>query len=1517
MKGNFFKKWLSTSVVILLCLCCVMSNVFAIDTTDTNNNVGTETTTTNSVSDYETFLSLIKTLEVYAQEFVSQNTSEDANALMIKYIRSGVEDYTSDSWEILAGSENTDFRDYVSTQDTVNGTNVSALRSLELITLPNGNVAEFGHMFGTMDISYYAIVQGTSEEVALARADMGGWAGDVCDLMLLTQGQVNGDVESMTETIRNDYFGLDVEDAESFGQQDIYGDLDAFYFITQLKTEEKSLSSLIEEYYTSELSDIDRAQYFLENRFNNTLSQTGIRDAVYNTYSGNVLISTLEASRSLSEETDLRTACCYAFADYLYNLAGSEEDSENTGTVTDPENPETTDNPYYSVFSSSSTTIAPGVEHNTTYALTADDKQIVYYTATVDVTRDDVDVYANYANNDGSTWAMARVTDQMAAAQAKHSNPNDPDNYIENYNTVLGVNADFYNMSTGQPSGALVMEGVEYHGVGSENFFAILDDGTAIIGSGSEYASYKNRIQEAVGGSNFLVKDGEISVTATENYYNNRASRTCVGITEDGKVVLMVLDGRQEPFSAGGSAIEIAQIMYDAGCVTAINLDGGGSTTYAAKPEGSDTVEVVNRPSDGYERSVSSSLMVVSTAVVSNEFDHALLETETDYLTVGSNLDITINGVSSTGNAADVPENAKLTVVDSTMGIIEGNTFTALKTGTTEIQLVVDGKVVGTKILNIVVPDTLIFTEDKMDVVYGIEETLPLTATYNGNPVKINQANVEFVLSSPTAGTMNGFNFTADETSGIRNLTITARVASDYSISDSIVLSLYSKDEAIFDFDSAMYGNRNLSWNREVSNSTTYDNITYFVNNVDENMMAEYTFAIDMQSVTIPEQLEALVGMVAGGDLESATAWNLLLQLAERISTLTEVKAVVQFDKDVVVDYSNLKVVNDYFELRNVELDEETNTLTVNCGWIKQSEAIPSETATPIVILSGVKLTPKDDASWDENNCLTVVNNGAINYDIYLRAGTLYSMASQASFQQQYGIYPFINPDNSSERGGHFANEFITFDDTYTLDKSVKNGWYELGGNVYHYKDNQVLTGIQCLPGYGDEENNYYYDLGEEGIYKGKLTGLFELDGKKYYAINGILQTSWRMITNSDGEDEYYYFDRKTYAAVNGAQTISGYDYDFENYVLVEGDWITSNKGIQYVWAGHMMRNEWFTVDSKQYFAYADTYLATGITKTLNHERTGEEVYVFDENGVWLEDLSGFYDYEGKTYLVDQGVRVAYPGLVFVDGDYYYFNSSNTMVKGKDYFISKTNDLLPQTTYKFGDDGKLIFPDTSLNGIVKETEDTWYYYVDGEKTYAGLIQIDGDYYYVNSSFQVIHDRNYFISKNNGLLPQSTYTFDSEGKIVLPDKTLNGIVKETDDTWYYYVDGVKTYAGLIQIDDDYYYVNSSFQVIHDRNYFISKNNGLLSQATYTFDSEGKIVLPDKTLNGIVKETDDTWYYYVDGVKTYAGLILIDGNYYYVNSLFQVIHDRSYYISKTNNLLPQASYTFDSEGKMVIE
>ncbi len=277
---------------------------------------------------------------------------------------------------------------------------------------------------------------------------------------------------------------------------------------------------------------------------------------------------------------------------------------------------------------------------------------------------------------------------------------------------------------------------------------------------------------------------------------------------------------------------------------------------------------------------------------------------------------------------------------------------------------------------------------------------------------------------------------------------------------------------------------------------------------------------------------------------------------------------------------------------------------------------------------------------------------------------------------------------------------------------------------------------------------------------------------------------------------------------------------------------------------------------------------------------------------------------EDTWYYYVNGSKT-YAGLIEIDGDYYYVRTNCEVVHDCEYYISKTNDLMSQGYYTFDEEGKMVL----LNGIVKETEDTWYYYVDNAKTYAGLIEIDADYYYVRSNFQVVHDATYYVSKTNGLMDAGYYTFDSDGKMVV----LNGIVQETEDTWYYYVNGSKTYAGLIEIDGDYYYVRTNCEVVHDCEYYISKTNDLMSQGYYTFDEEGKMVL----LNGIVKESDDTWYYYVDNAKVYAGLIEIDGDYYYVNSSFKVIHDCEYCVSKTNDLMPQGKYTFDSEGKMVVE
>ena len=1258
------------------------------------------------VEDYATFLASLKTLEGYAADYAAVNTKEDPVLLVINYVRTGVERYTEGLWSTMCGEEKTEFVAYVAEQDAANGTEVAALRNLYMFTLPNGDTVEFEHMFGTMNMSYITTNVNTH--------DLGGWAGDLCDLMGYANGKASGDtIEALTQDVRQNYLGVDEHDA--FGMLDIYGDLDAFYFIKQLKAyaakgETVTLSQLMEERFTETMTDKDRAEFFLHKRFSGLLTKESVREACYNAYVNNVSLSVLEADYGLEDVDDLRMACCYAFADYLYDLAGDtltgevEETTAPTEESTPDETTEATEggeteetdptNPYYSVFSTTNSTLAPGVEQTIKYAFTADDKQIVYYVATADINRSDVSVHANYKNNVGSEWGMARLTDQMASAQERHTNPEDSDLYIENYNVIAGVNADFFNMSNGAPSGALVMEGVTYHGAGSENFFAILKDGTPVIGRNSEWSTYADQVQEAVGGSIFLVENGEIVASSGSSYYTGRASRTCVGITADGKVVLMVMDGRQEPFSAGGTMYEIAQVMLEAGCVTALNLDGGGSTTYAAKAEGSDSVSVISRPSDGFERSISSSLMIVSTAKISYEFDHALIETDYDYLTKGTSLELSAIGVSSSGYNADIPENAVWQVSDESIGTISNGVFTAIAEGEVEVQMAVDGVVVGSKTLRVVVPDSLRFESETLNAVYGIPIELPLQAFFNGNPVAFTvETDMTIAAEIESAGTFDGLTFTGNEASGIRTVMAGAVLNADSNVMGTIQIDLYREDEAIFDFDTATNGDRILAWNREVTNSTLEGTSFYHAVNPEETMEVSYVFALDMEAIEIPEELQDIVYMLPNGDNPNATAWDFLLQLAERVSVLTEVKVEAVFDSSLDVDISELTISNDYFRMESATLDEATNTVTVKARWIDQTQAIDPATANPICILSGIKAVPKD-GSWDANGQIAVVNSGEVTYDIYLRANALYNFALKEENQEKFNLKPFVNEDvlddtGEYEKGGSYSSTYTTFEDTFTLDKINRNGWYMVDEFPAYYINNEPVSGLHKVPGYEDPENQYIYYFNEDGTKDYGVSGPVVLEGDGiYFAVNGELRSGWNTASSAEGEI-YYYFDPVTYKAVDGEQTIDGYDYIFEDCQLIRGEVVKDSNGTRYMWAGTWKTQSWVNIDGNISYCQWSGYFVTGRMKLYSPEGV-YTYYVFDDDGVWMQDYTNFYEEDGKMYFIQNGIFLEYPGIVLYEGEYFYITSTNVLVKNCNYWTSKGNGYYPDGSYTFGERGELI-----------------------------------------------------------------------------------------------------------------------------------------------------------------------------------------------------------------------------------
>ena len=115
-------------------------------------------------------------------------------------------------------------------------------------------------------------------------------------------------------------------------------------------------------------------------------------------------------------------------------------------------------------------------------------------------------------------------------------------------------------------------------------------------------------VSDAIGGGPLLVRDGTPVYRANEGFTTSqlapRGPRTAVGQRADGGVILLTTDGRQPGFSVGMTNFELAQALVRYGAVRGMGLDGGGSSTLAF--EGT----VLNSPSDGRERAVSTALML-------------------------------------------------------------------------------------------------------------------------------------------------------------------------------------------------------------------------------------------------------------------------------------------------------------------------------------------------------------------------------------------------------------------------------------------------------------------------------------------------------------------------------------------------------------------------------------------------------------------------------------------------------------------------------------------------------------------------------------------------------------------------------------------------------------------------------------------------------------------------------------------------------------------------------------------
>lgn len=150
-----------------------------------------------------------------------------------------------------------------------------------------------------------------------------------------------------------------------------------------------------------------------------------------------------------------------------------------------------------------------------------------------------------------------------------------------------------------------------------------------------------NDVEYAVGALYSLVADGAV-VAGLPTGVN---PRTAVGVRYDGTVIFYTIDGRRAGYSVGASMDQVAKRMIELGCVTALCLDGGGSTTLAVTAPDKLEAGTANRPSDGAERKVSNQVFLVAPNEPTGELSHFYVQADHQYVLAGSRANISASAV--------------------------------------------------------------------------------------------------------------------------------------------------------------------------------------------------------------------------------------------------------------------------------------------------------------------------------------------------------------------------------------------------------------------------------------------------------------------------------------------------------------------------------------------------------------------------------------------------------------------------------------------------------------------------------------------------------------------------------------------------------------------------------------------------------------------------------------------------------------------------------------------------------
>ena len=239
-------------------------------------------------------------------------------------------------------------------------------------------------------------------------------------------------------------------------------------------------------------------------------------------------------------------------------------------------------------------TVANGLQYYQMAIVTDRNEKMDLYLLKADPSKD-VDVRVAWSNECTPSLWVRQTPAQMAAHMDSPTKP-----------VYAIVNADFCeNRIPIRPRGPMHCDGkilADSYSIDPRfqqqalSYVGVTYEGKMVIGHNRDYPAAQKTLKECTGAGVILIEDSQIQGGYVVSD-KGRDPRTALGYTSDNIVWILAVDGRHKG-TEGMTYLETAHVFHGLGCISAVNLDGGGSTQMLVKDPQSGEINMCNWPSD-------------------------------------------------------------------------------------------------------------------------------------------------------------------------------------------------------------------------------------------------------------------------------------------------------------------------------------------------------------------------------------------------------------------------------------------------------------------------------------------------------------------------------------------------------------------------------------------------------------------------------------------------------------------------------------------------------------------------------------------------------------------------------------------------------------------------------------------------------------------------------------------------------------------------------------------------------